>query len=100
MDKEPVPDHIEVVVDLTPEPFDDPRKPFRPVPREWKDKLETAVNLIDDLVAAYAFHDRRGDEDLTVDDIGYLVQNGHLTEDIMVERFRAGVRAWIKDMEG
>ena len=74
-------------------------RPFRPVPGGMAGKLEAALTAVDDAVDDISYHSRRFDPDLTVDDMGRLVMDGHLTEVMLVDRFRLAVRRWFAGME-
>jgi len=92
-------DGIEVQGDGEYVPEPKKRKGSRAMPRKWQKKLELALLTVDDLVETLAYSGRKDDDELSVDDMGVLVERGYLTEEMLVGRFREAVNKWFTDME-
>lgn len=56
---------------------------------------ELALNSIDDLVANFAYYDRKDDEELSSKDLEILIDGGYLTRDEIVERWAKAVDKWL-----
>lgn len=53
-----------------------------------KEKIKLVKDAIHDLVSHFAYYDRKEDEDLSREDIEYLIENKLINIDFMVNEFR------------
>ena len=53
-----------------------------------KNKRQIILDTIEDLCSNFVFYDRKEDEDLSVDELNYTVDNKIITVDEMVEHFK------------
>lgn len=49
---------------------------------------QTILDTISDLCSDFLYYDRKGDEDLTMEQLNEAVKSGEITIDEMVEEFR------------
>ncbi len=52
------------------------------------EKKQIILDTISDLCSDFLYYDRKGDEDLTIEELNYAVRNGEITIDEMVDEFR------------
>jgi hypothetical protein len=52
-----------------------------------EEKKRHALLLIGDLLSNYFYYDRKGDEDLSADEMQELIESGNLTPEELVEAF-------------
>lgn len=62
---------------------------------EEQTKKELALGSIDDLVADFAYYDRKDDDELSVDDMVDLIKSGELTQKEIIARFADAVEKWL-----
>lgn len=58
---------------------------------------ETALSTLTDLVIDYLYYDRKGDEELTQQEMQELIESGELTAAEIVERFTDALDKAIKE---
>jgi len=54
------------------------------------------LNTISDLCSDFLYYDRKGDEELSVEQLNEAVESGKITIDEMVEEFRKHIEATYK----
>ena len=52
------------------------------------DKRELILNTVEDLVSSFLYYDRKDDEDLPMNVIETAIQNGEITIEEIVDRFK------------
>lgn len=62
-------------------------------------KKTKATNALRDLVGAFAYYDRKDDEDLDRDDVRELVRSGEMTIEEMIEVFAKAMREKLGALE-
>ncbi len=59
---------------------------------------QTILDAVNDLCSDFLYYDRKGDEDLSIEDLNNAVKSGEISINEIVEEFRKILENWEKDI--